>query len=76
MTYRNPTNGLTERPRLTWLWALLFGVFYFAWRGIWRHALIGAALGILTVGISWVLYAFFAPGIVHRDYLRRGWQPV
>ncbi len=76
MTYRNPTNGYTERARLTWLWALLFGVFYFAVKGIWRHALIGFVLAFITLGVSWVVYAFAAPGIIHRDYLRRGWQPV
>ena len=75
-TFRNPTNGHTERVGPAWLWALLFGVFYFAWRGLWTHAIIGFALAFLTLGVSWVVYAILAPGIVRKSYLQRGWVPV
>jgi hypothetical protein len=75
-TFRHPTNGHTERVGPAWLWALLFGVFYFAWRGMWTHAIIGAILAFLTFGISWVIYAIAAPSLVRKHYLRAGWVPI
>ena len=75
-TFKNPQNGFTERVGAAWLWALLFGAFYFAWRGMWTHAIIGIILAIPTVGISWVAYAILAPKLVRRHYLTRGWVPV
>lgn len=76
MTYKHPTSEYTETVRLAWLWTLLFGVFYFAVKGVWRHALIGVLLGALTLGVSWFIYPFFARGIIHRHYLRAGWRPA
>jgi len=72
-TFKNPTNGHAESARLAWLWALLFGVFYFAHKGMWGHAILGAVLAIPTFGISWVLYALAAPSLVRKHYLQRGW---
>lgn len=39
--YKHPVNGRIER--VGWkniLWALLFGVFYFMYKGLWKHAAI------------------------------------
>jgi len=74
--FKNPTNGHTESVGPAWLWALLFGVFYFAYKGMWTHAIIGFALAFVTFGISWVIYAILAPGLVRKHYLQRGWVPV
>lgn len=59
-----------------WAWTLLFGFLYFAVRGIWRHAVIGLALAIVTAGISWLFYPFFAKQIVRNHLLVNDWQPV
>lgn len=74
--FRNPANGYVEEVRLAWFWSLLFGFFYFAVKGIWTHAVAGLVLALLTFGISWLVYPFFAQQIVERHYLRRGWIPV
>jgi hypothetical protein len=76
MTFANPTNGHQESVGPAWLWALLFGAFYFAYKGLWTHAIIGLVLAIPTFGISWVVYAFLAPRLVRQRYLRAGWLPT
>lgn len=77
MVFENPTNGYRENvSSLTWLWALIFGAFFFAYKGIWRHFVIGIIAGILTAGISWFIYPFFAKRIVTNNYLRQGWRSV
>ena len=73
MKFVNRTNNYVEEASLPWLWTLLFGPFYFAVKGIWTHCFVGLILAILTYGISWIAYAFFAGYIVKRHYLRRGW---
>jgi len=74
MRYRNPTNNYVETSSVPWLWTFLFGFFYFALKGIWRHAVIGFLLALITFGMSWLIYPFFANGIVRRHYLRSGWE--
>jgi hypothetical protein len=76
MTFRNPANGYEEQYDQAWLWCLLFGGFYFAAKGIWTHAVVGLGLAVMTVGLSWFVYPFFAEQIVRRHYLRRGWTLV
>lgn len=74
--YKHPANGHTERVGPAWLWVLLFGVFYFAFRGMWRHAILLFVLVLPTLGIAWVYYIVTARAQVRADYLRRGWLPV
>jgi hypothetical protein len=76
LTFRNPTNGYTETASAPWLWCLLFGFLYFAVKGIWTHAVASLLLAALTAGLSWLIYPFFARGIVKRHYLRSGWVHV
>ena len=75
-TFKNPTNGHTESVGPAWLWALLFGAFYFAYKGMWTHAIIGLILAIPTFGVSWVLYAVAAPSLLRKRYLHNGWLPI
>ena len=37
--FRNPMNGYSEEVTTgsTWLWALLFGPFFYAAKGVWPH---------------------------------------
>ncbi|HEX7853877.1 MAG TPA: hypothetical protein VF503_09295 [Sphingobium sp.] len=76
MTFRNPVNGYTESSSVPFLWCLLFGIFYFMVKGIWRHALISFLIACCTLGLSWLIYPFFAKGIVIASYGRRGWERV
>lgn len=76
MIYENPANGYREESSAPWLWTLLFGLFYFAVKGIWKHVFISLFLACFTFGISWFFYPFFAGNIVRTHYLRKGWTPV
>jgi hypothetical protein len=77
MKFKNPQNGhIEEASGLAWLWVLLFGCFYFMFKGIWIHAIISFVVAIITVGLSWLVYPFFANSIVTKHYLNNGWIPV
>lgn len=76
MTFMNPANGYREEADTAWLWTLLFGSLYFAVKGIWSHAVVSLILAVVTAGLSWLVYPFFAAGIVRAHYLRQGWIEV
>lgn len=40
------------------------------------HAALGAVAGFLTSGLSWIVYPFFAPAIMSRHYLQKGWVAI
>lgn len=74
MKFKNPSNDYVEEiSDSAWFWVLLFGPFYFAVKGIWVHVFVGALLGLVTSGISWLIYPFFAEIILRKYYLSRGW---
>ena len=75
-TFVNPANGHAERVGLARLWVLLFGVFYFAAKGMWRHAILLFLLAVPTLGVAWVYYVLTAPKHVRHHYLERGWVPA
>jgi hypothetical protein len=74
--FRNSANGYEEAVGTPWIWCLLFGCVYFAAKGIWTHAVAALLLALLTAGLSWLVYPFFARQIVETHYLRRGWIPT
>ena len=75
--FRNPSNNYEEEvSRNTWLWCLLFGCFFFVYKGVWIHAIIGLACAIATSGISWLIYPFFAKKIMINNYRQKGWIEV
>jgi hypothetical protein len=76
LRFRNPANGYEEDVGSPWLWCLLFGPIYFAAKGVLTHALASLVLAVISHGISWILYPFFARRIVEKHYLRNGWVPV
>jgi PEGA domain len=76
MLFRNPTNNYAEEVSIPGLWTFLFGTFYFIAKGIWTHALLSALLALCTFGISWLIYPFFASGIVRAHYGKKGWVEI
>jgi hypothetical protein len=84
-TFRNPTTGHVEEVSdLTWLWSLLFGLFFFMYKGLWRHVLIQFGLvclfygmfgapGTMFVFVTFVVYAAMARGIVEAALRRDGY---
>lgn len=76
VVFQHPKTGQKIDITQAWAWTLLFGFLYFIVRGIWRHAVIGLALAIITAGISWLIYPFFAKQIVRNHLLLSDWQPI
>lgn len=74
--FRNPANGYEVDVGSPFVWAFLFGVFYFAYKGVWIHAIIGLALAFMTFGLSWIVYPFFARKVIVQHYLNKGWIPL
>jgi hypothetical protein len=87
MQFRNPENGYVETKSVPWLWAFLFGGFYFIVSGIWApsiiwlflaallYAVMGPPATILMLFVGFV-FAGFAPGLVKNSYLRKGWAEI
>jgi len=75
--FRNPQNDhIEDISSLAWLWTLLFGALYLAVKGVWSHFVVGIFLAILTMGLSWLIYPFFAKRILRHHYLKQGYQIV
>ena len=74
--FRNPTNNFVVKTSMCWLWALLFGPFYFGYKGLWGNVALGMIAGLLTVGLSWLIYPFFAGMLVRSRYREMGWHEV
>jgi hypothetical protein len=75
--FKNPINDHEEEVS-GWsiLWAFLFGFFYFLYKGVWTHAIINLVLSLATYGFASLIYAFFAPAILRKHYLTKGYIPV
>jgi len=69
--FRNPDNGYIETSTFPFLWSLLFGVFYYAMKGLWFAAI----LSILFFP-SWLVLPFLARRMLTNHYLRMGWQQI
>jgi len=72
--YENPLNGkrVTVGSLGPFLGCLFFGGFYFLVKGSTKHFLMSWLIAIVTVGISWFIYPFFAPGIIRHMYEDKG----
>ena len=71
----NPANGYKQPiSNLSWLWCLLFGGLYFAFKSVWKHFVISLVLSIVTFGLAWLIYPFFAKKMIINSYLERGWS--
>jgi len=72
--FKNPANGYVEfvNPR-SWLFCLLFGPIYFAYKGIWTHVFLSIVLAPITLGVSWLIYPFFVNSIIKGAFSKNGW---
>ncbi len=71
--FENPSNGFVEESNHCGLWCLLFGLWYFACKGIWKHFFIYWGAAIFTLCLSAFVYPFLAREIVRKHYLSQGW---
>ncbi|WP_371229062.1 hypothetical protein ACAW63_22665 [Pseudomonas sp. QE6] len=87
--FRNPANGHTEQVSTeAWLYVVIFGAFYLAYRGLWVHFFVWmVVVGVLTAGtggpgliialpIVTIGYGVSIQGILAKSYLRKGWEEV
>lgn len=88
-TFRNPNNGHTEQVGSdSWVYVVIFGAFYLAYRGLWVHFFIwiitvggfsvitGGPGLIVALPIATIAYGVSIQGILTKSYLRRGWEEV
>ena len=52
MTLVNKQTGHRVTTDGAWLWTLLFGAIYFAYKGIWGHAIVAIIVALCTMCIS------------------------
>ncbi len=76
LRFVNPVNNHVEATTSPWVWTLLFGPFYFAYKGLWGHAVLGTILGIFTLGLSWIVYCIVAKKLLRNHYGRLGWKEI
>jgi hypothetical protein len=76
MKFRNPQNGFVDELSSPGLCCFFLGSLYFAVKGVWAHAIASFVIALCTMGISWLIYPFFASEIIRTSYLRRGWSEV
>ena len=51
MEFQNSKNDYILRVAspFSWLWVILFGPFYWVYKGVYRHAILGVQQKILTI---------------------------
>jgi hypothetical protein len=86
--FENVSNGQREMVDASaCLFAFLFGMIYFAFKGLWRHVAIQGIVifvsvlalgppGFMIVMLMWVIYAGMAPSVIAVNFLREGWKEV
>lgn len=76
--YENPQNGHKEGFNTigAFFYALLFAPIYFIYKGAWGAGIFAFVLAVMTAGLSHLIMPFFAKGILHNAYMRKGWKQV
>ena len=78
MRFQNPANGhIEEFGEATWLWVLVGGPFYFAYKQMWLHVVLSAVLAPFTGFLSWVVfYPLAIKWILRTHYAKQGWVEI
>ncbi|MBM4133307.1 MAG: hypothetical protein FJ245_05995 [Nitrospira sp.] len=74
MRFRNPATGQIVEITNPFLWALLFGRFYWAKHEAWIGVILGVLAAFMTFGLSWFIAPIFAQLVLRHRYLHNGWQ--
>jgi len=75
LKFKNPNNGYVIEYKLAWLWTLLFGSLYLAYKGCWIFSIGALIAAIATGGFSFLIAPFFAKNLIEKEMLTRGWIP-
>jgi hypothetical protein len=76
--FRHPHTGVISRVTAQgsfWL-TLGLGSFYFAYKEHWLAAVGGILAALLTYGLSWLVFPFFAHRLIIDNYRRKGWIEI
>ena len=78
MRFQNPANGhIEEFGEATWLWVLVGGPIFFAYKQMWLQAVLSAVLAPITGFMSWVvLYPLAIKWILRTHYAKLGWIEI
>jgi|GEM_PF-333497 len=78
MRFQNPANGhIEEFGEATWLWVLVGGPIYFAYKQMWLQAVLSAVLAPITGFMSWVLlYPLAIKWVLRTHYAKLGWKEI
>tara|TARA_R110000851_G_scaffold259055_3_gene411562 strand:- start:2422 stop:2655 length:234 start_codon:yes stop_codon:yes gene_type:complete len=63
----------TKNLNYAWLWALIFGLFYFMFNGAWKWCIIYTIVLIITLGWGGFIVAFFARSMMRQHLENTGW---
>jgi len=66
------------------LWVLLFGVFYFFYKGMWMEAVLWVIIAVIvaipTMGLGVIVLdivlAFIIGNLIRNSYRKNGWKDV
>lgn len=80
MQFYNKNTNHTVTAEMPWLWAFLFGAFYFMFHGVWTHVAIYAGAVVITGGMAapflWIGYSIAAKSVIESHYLSKGYKVV
>ena len=66
-------NKIYYASSVSWLWTVLFGPIFFAFKGMWIHFIILLPLSLFTFGLASLIAAFFANQWVYNHYKSKGY---
>lgn len=70
----HPVNGSTEEIWEGFSWPCLFcGFLWYMYKGMWGWGIIALILAFGTIGISWLIFPFFANAQYAQSLLDRGY---
>lgn len=73
--YHPKGHGCEQVVSAGFSWPCFFcGFLWFAVKGVWTWAFISFVLAVLTSGISWVVFPFFANDLHQRHLIRKGYR--
>ena len=72
----DPKTGVKEQTWTGFSWpCLALGVFWFLYKRLYGWTAITFLAAIITSGIAWLVFPFFANGVHRSSLLKSGWLP-